>query len=236
MLSIRLVRPEMLDHLSPEDPRAIKSRRDLVRVNALMLQPRIMARALSAFYERGAPRTILDLGAGDGVFMLRVASLLAPQWRDVTVVLFDQTDIVNSATREAFRALHWRVETMTGDLFDALERKRMPPSDVVTANLFLHHFTNVQLSLLFRHVVSLTRLFVACEPRRSLLAWLSSSSLWVIGCNDVSQHDAPASVEAGFRGNELSALWPKSNDWVLSERGAGLFSHCFAAARSREGI
>ena len=236
MLSERLLRPEMLDHLSPEDPRAIRSRRDLVRVNALMLQPRIMARALSSFHEAGAPRTILDLGTGDGAFMLRVASLLAPQWRDVTVVLFDQKDIVNRATREAFQALHWRVETMSGELFDALERKRMPPSDIVTANLFLHHFTNVQLLLLFRHVVSLTRLFVACEPRRSLLAWLSSSNLWVISCNDVSQHDARASVEAGFHGTELSALWPETNDWMLHERGAGLFSHCFAAARSREGL
>ena len=42
----RIVEPELLDTLSPADPRAIRSRRDLRRVNAWMRNPVIMADAL----------------------------------------------------------------------------------------------------------------------------------------------------------------------------------------------
>ena len=58
----RVVRPEWLDSLPPDDPRAGRSRRDLRRINAWMQQAGIMAGVLAS-HCRQAPRTILDLGA-----------------------------------------------------------------------------------------------------------------------------------------------------------------------------
>ncbi len=43
----RIVKPELLDELPPADPRAVRSRRDLRRVNAWMRNHAIMARALA---------------------------------------------------------------------------------------------------------------------------------------------------------------------------------------------
>src|SRR5436305_10127920 len=80
MLAVRQVQREWLDELAADDPRAVRSRRDLVRVNTFMMQPGIMARALLTHCGPMAPRAILDLGSGDGRFMLRVAALLAPRW------------------------------------------------------------------------------------------------------------------------------------------------------------
>src|SRR5947207_2363958 len=57
----RILTPELLDHLAPGDPRAVKSRRDLVRINAVMGQAPAMARLLSDF---PAPKLIADLGGG----------------------------------------------------------------------------------------------------------------------------------------------------------------------------
>jgi hypothetical protein len=45
----RLVQPEILDTLPPDDPRALRSRRDLRRVNAWMGNDAIMAQALNFF-------------------------------------------------------------------------------------------------------------------------------------------------------------------------------------------
>jgi len=53
-----------LDYLAPDDPRAVRSRRDLVLINAMMRQSAIMAKALS---RHPAPRVLADLGGGDGV-------------------------------------------------------------------------------------------------------------------------------------------------------------------------
>jgi protein-L-isoaspartate O-methyltransferase len=232
MAAARRVQREWLDELPAADPRAIRSRRDLARINMWMLQPGIMARAL-ARHAGGTPRTILDLGSGDGTFMLRVASKLAPRWSNVTVILLDQQNIVSQATRNGFREFGWNVETVTADLFGGLKDGRLGDIDIVTANLVLHHFPEPQLSQLLTQVASMAPLFVACETRRAPLALLASRLIWFIGCNDVTRHDAVRSVEAGFDGNELSAAWPSATGWELHEHTARLFTHCFVARRTR---
>jgi hypothetical protein len=55
----------------------------------------------------------------------------------------------------------------------------------------------------------------------------------VLGANAVTRADAVLSVQAGFRENELSALWPKTAGWSLQEEASGAFSHCFRATRGR---
>jgi len=231
MSMARRLEPELLDQLPADDPRAIRSRRDLRRVNAWMLNASRMARALIKHAPPDKPRTIVDLGSGDGQFMLQVARRLARHWPGVTVTLQDRQDIVSSATRKSFAALGWRVNTASADVFDFLAQTRSSPVDVVTANLFLHHFEDEPLARLLGQVAELARLVVACEPRRAKLVVRASRLLWVIGCNDVSVHDAVVSARAGFDGKELSALWPSRVGWDLHERTAGLFTHCFVARR-----
>src|ERR1043166_6594754 len=172
MQGARQVRREWVDELPADNPRAVRSRRDLVRVNTWMMQPGIMARTLLAHCGPMAPRSILDLGSGDGRFMLRVAGLLAQRWRKVSVTMLDQQDIVEPSTRRGFNALGWSFKTITGDLFGA--SGRLPDVDVSTANLFLHHFGDAQLGPLFARLAPLAPLFVTCEPRRGALPLFSS--------------------------------------------------------------
>jgi methyltransferase family protein len=226
----RRLEPEWLDHLPAEDPRAMRSRRDLTRVNSFMGNARRMAAALLK-HAATPPRTIIDLGSGDGQFMLAVARRLAPRWSGVTVNLLDQQNIVGQTTRAGFAALGWRVEPTSADVFDFLAQARS--ADIVTANLFLHHFVDDELTRLFAQVARMAALMVACEPRRSKLVVEASRLLWVAGCNDVSIHDAVVSARAGFSGRELSALWPRDPQWRLQEHAAGLFSHRFIARRQQ---
>jgi hypothetical protein len=144
--------------------------------------------------------------------------------------LLDRQSLVSEETRRAFTALNWRVKSATTDVFAWL-RQPAPTVGVMLANLFLHHFPDDLLRALLRLVATRTNLFITCEPRRSPLALAASRWLRLIGCNDVTQHDAVRSVRAGFLGHELSALWPVDNEWQLSEQPAGLFSHCFIAQR-----
>jgi hypothetical protein len=224
----RTVEPEWLDALPAHNPRAVRSRRDLKRVNTVMLQTGLMARALLR-YHRSPPRTLLDLGSGDGTFMLGVARRLARHWPGVTVTLFDQKDIVTPQTLDGFRALGWTARPVIADLSEFFAYAA--PFDIIAANLVLHHFANPILGRLLAQVAQRAGLFVACEPRRGRFALLGSRMLWAIGCNDVTRHDAATSVRAGFAGQELSALWPAHEPWTLHEGAAGLFSHRFVAKR-----
>ena len=227
----RCVEPELLDQLPASDPGAVRSRFDLTRVNLLMGHAAIMAKSLMARAANRRPRVLLDIGAGDGAFMLRVARRLAPRWPDCRVILLDKQNIVSADTRAAFAALGWTVETVAADVFDFFGAADCPKADVITANLFLHHFADQPLSRLMSLITQRAPLFLACEPRRDALASAGSRMLWAIGCNRVTLHDAAASVRAGFRDRELTALWPKASAWDVQERAAGLFSHSFMAWR-----
>jgi len=222
----RVLTTEILDILPPEDPRALRSRRDLVLINAMMCQSTIMAGALSAF---PAPKLVVDLGGGDGRFMLRVARRLAGRWSDVTLMVADRRPVVSVETRACFARLGWRCESLTGDVLETLP---LVGPDIITANLFLHHLDNAGLAQLLALAARQAKGFVACEPRRSAFALLGARMVFALGANDVTRHDAVASVRAGFAGHELSDLWPHGANWQLGERGVFPFTHLFHATAS----
>ena len=274
----RLVQPELLDELPPDDPRAMWSRHDLRRINAWMRNHAVMARALrkqlngrsdgtqtaALFSDAEAsgsrPRAatpalhITDLGAGDGHFLLRVAKRISSRWPGVRVTLLDNRQIADGQTPARFASLGWHAEMVVADVFDwarkrsrrlragewaedqATGRQDAGDPGVVIANLFLHHFDDVQLTELFRAVAGRARLFVALEPQRAAWPLFCCRLLWAIGCNSVTRYDAAVSVRAGFSGRELSALWPKDPGWELTERRTGLFSHLFVARKIQPAI
>jgi Methyltransferase domain len=228
----REIEPELLDELPADDRRAIRARRDLQRVNAWMGHAHIMARALAAPFSRRAPRSIVDLGAGDGTLLLRLARTIGPQSTPVRAVLVDRHRLLSARTQAEFEALSWHVESVQMDVFEWLQRVGAERSDVLMATLFLHHFADDDLRALLRHAARQTDFFLACEPRRHYVSLRAAELLWLIGCADVARHDARISVRAGFAGSELSALWPIDGCWRLTERDAGGFSHCFVAQRT----
>jgi hypothetical protein len=227
----RRVEPELLDTLPVADPRAIGSRRDLERLNAWMRHAAILARLIHQSLNGRELHQIADLGAGDGKFMLGVASRLARRWPQVTVRMLDRQNALQPDIQSAFRALTWNAFAITIDVFEGLRHSRLRECQVIIANLFLHHFTTSQLSELLAAIEGQTQLFIALEPNRSPFALLLSHCVRAIGCNDITRHDAPISVRAGFAGHELSDLWPNPPQWSLQERSAGLFSHVFLAQR-----
>ena len=223
----RIVQTELLDTLPVSDPRAVRSRQDLRRVNGWMRQHNLMADALKNALSGHVPGHITELGAGDGKYLLRVAQKISPRWPNVSATLLDFQKSVTPETLVDFAALGWRAEIVVADVFD---RSKIS-SDVVLANLFLHHFAEARLTELLRLISQHAKLFIALEPRRAVWPLFCSRLLWAIGCNDVPRHDAVVSVRAGFSGTELSDLWPDKQNWRLTERPAGAFSHLFIAQK-----
>ena len=223
---LRNVEPEWLDQLDPADARAQRCRRDLVRVNAFMRNGAIVASELNRVAK--PLRVWAEIGAGDGRFALGVASRLAPAPEGGRVVLLDRAAC--SGDDRAFAAHGWACERKRADVFEWLEDRATPEFDAVVANLFLHHFDDAALAKLLAAIAKRTRVFVACEPRRSRLALAGSHLLGLIGCGEVARHDAVLSVRAGFLDGDIGALWPK-HGWRIEERARALFSHAFVAVR-----
>jgi len=228
---IRTLQAELVDGLPADHPEAIETRRDLRRINTLMGHAGILTRSLQRIFPEKPPSRVIEIGAGDGEILLRVARRLSRKWQEVDVVFVDLQDLLRNQTKADFAALSWGVRSVEADIFQWLHDTAAEKTDVILANLVLHHFTDAQLTTLFSAAAKKADAFIAVEPRRGGWPLFCAQSLGLIGCGPVARHDAPISVRAGFAGSELSALWPQGNDWELTERRAGLFSHLFVAHR-----
>ena len=227
----RAVEPELLDEITLDDPRAIRARNDLRRVNSIMGHTIIWKRMLREMISVSQPNmNIVELGAGDGTLLIRLLPSQANQWPHARLLLIDRHPAVSNKTLDTYTAQGWQAACVETDIFDWIYT--MPKIDLVICNLVLHHFNDVQLQKLFQHLAGNTAMFAACEPRRSQLALLGSNLLGLIGCGPVARYDAVVSVRAGFSGTELSRLWPENENWRLQESKAGLFSHVFIAKKS----
>lgn len=184
----RVVVPELLDHLPVDDPHAVRSRRDLRRINFLMGNERWIHRTLARFPD-AVRAGLVELGAGDG----RLCRTLANAFPGSSVTAFDLAP--------APADLAPRVKWHRGDLFG-----QPPPSPggVRIANLFLHHFEGEALTLLGRWLEN-ADLLVFNEPDRASLPHRLGNLMhpWI---NHVTRHDMHVSIDAGFAAGEIQQL------------------------------
>src|ERR1700733_4412554 len=112
----RVVEPELLDELSPADTDAIGSRRDLRKLNGLM-QHAALLRGAVASRVKNPPRRIVELGAGDGTIMLKLAEQMYREWPDVQVTLVDRQRVIAKKTIARFQEFGWTAKAVVADAF-----------------------------------------------------------------------------------------------------------------------
>ncbi len=229
-MKARVLTPELLDSLPPNDLAAQASRRDLRRLHPLLGQIGLWTRWFAEKFPARPPASLADLGAGDGSLLGTVLLRAYPKGGHGARIFFvDRQPAVPESTLAHLRRCNWLTTVMATDIFKWAEEG--PPMEAALANLFLHHFDNPGITRLFSALARKTSSLAAAEPRRNHLAFLATQTLGLMGCHPVTRHDARVSVEAGFRGSELSALWPASG-WTLRERSAGPFTHFFSAYKN----
>src|SRR5512135_3360719 len=111
----RVIESELLDALPTADPRAVGSRADLQRLNHIMGHARILSRAIRHHLAetpfRSKPLRLVELGAGDGTLLLRLARRLAALGVIAKVTLIDRQELISAETRRAFDSLNWSAES-----------------------------------------------------------------------------------------------------------------------------
>lgn len=191
--------------MPPDDPEAVKSRADLRLINALMGNHRWLLSVLRRHGRLAPGSRVIELGAGDGTFarhLLRLAPGITCHAIDLAP---PPPDLPASCI--------WH----QADLFDALPGLGTPePGDSVIANLFLHHFSDDDLHRLGERLAECPFLAFS-EPRRCAHAHVLGHALNLLGINRVTRHDLHASIDAGFRANEL-ALALRLDETALSPR------------------
>lgn len=213
-LKPRVVFPELLDHLPADDPEAVRSRRDLRRINFLMGNERWVCRTVTELAPAVVGRGIYEIGAGEGALTARLAAM------------FPATPVTACDLAPRPLKLPPRILWQRGDLFDMLA-----PTDggVAVANLFLHHFEGAALRALGKWLAGFDALVIS-EPDRARLPHVLGKTMhpWI---NGVTRHDMHVSIDAGFAAGELPLMlgldgggwhFRESSTWRGARRVVGL--------------
>jgi hypothetical protein len=211
----RIVRPEWLDDLAPDDPAARDSRRDLRLTNAFMGNHRWIARVLPARCRPG--EAVIELGAGTGELGRHL----------------QRTGLALDGLDRWPRPVDWPA-TRTWHQADLRSFPGYAPYSVVVGNLIFHQFTDAELADLGCELHRHARLIVACEPaRRRRSQFLYRLIAPLLGASHVSLHDARVSIAAGFRGDELArSLGLGSGDWSIRQHSTVLGANRLIALRN----
>lgn len=184
----RLIVPEILDSLDPAHPDAIRSRRDLRKIDVFLGGSRWILRTIRQS-GMGSSGRIIELGAGEG----RLAAAMAAAFPSMKVVALD----LQARPASLPETVEWR----RGDLF---ESRDIGCEDVIVGNLILHHFDGGRLREMGA-MIGRARGMIFSEPLRSALALRLAGMAGPLA-GRVTRHDMAASIRAGFRRGEIPAM------------------------------
>lgn len=196
----RKVVPELLDSLPHDCAEAVRSRRDLAMINAIMGNHRCILRHCKHELSRpgSSIKQIIEIGAGDG----QLSAALQRQHPQTPVSAID----LAPRPTQLDEKICWRQE----DLFKAEIDSQ---DSLIVANLFLHHFDDDQLRGLSEKFANCSS-FISVEPQRSRRA-MALTNLLRLSVNQVTWHDMRVSIRAGFHRKELEKTlgsnWHKRN-------------------------
>ena len=190
----RIVEPEILDTLSPEEPEAKRSRADLRFINRMMGGEAWILRELKKL---AGVECVVELGAGEGCLASSIKAGL-PDVRVVAVDLIGAPELLDDG-----------VEWVQGNVLS--EVYTVGPNTVVVANLFLHHLDNEELVLLGQRVRGAKAVLFA-EPYRSGFALFWARLIYSF-VGRVTRYDMLVSIRAGFRDGELEELLSAGFEW-----------------------
>ncbi|MFT4549707.1 MAG: hypothetical protein ACI8XO_001986 [Verrucomicrobiales bacterium] len=189
----RIVEPEILDSLPADAPDAIRSRQDLLLVNALMGNQRWILKQIDK-HRLGRSGENWELGAGDGSLGAAVARKFGCGINPFTALDFSP------------RSPRWP-ESWHWDQRDILAvAEESPAADLVVANLLLHHFEDDGLARIGRWIADRASSLIAVEPLRAHFPHALAYALRLAGINYVTREDIHTSIDAGFQGEELPDL------------------------------
>lgn len=191
MFNERLIEPEVLDHVTPEEARPNLA--DLVRINRLLGGHFVLRRSLRLLPSTESAPTFLDVGAASG----DSAGVIRELFPACVVVSLDY----NRTNIE--KAPHPKV------LANAFELPfGVGAFDYVVCSLFLHHFQNDGIIDLLRRFYSTARKgVIVCDLERHILPYLFLPvTRWLLRWNRITIQDGQKSVRAAFRASELTQL------------------------------
>ncbi len=191
MFSRRLIQPELLDHVSPEEARPNLA--DLIRINRRFGGHSVLRKAVLHATRGEAGGTFLDVGSASGDAARQIQECCPGA--SVTSLDYNPTNLEKAP-----------LPKLQADVF------QLPFGpvcfDYVLCSLFLHHFPDLVVTEILRILYAAARkAIIVCDLERHLLPYLFLPATQpFFRWNRITVHDGVRSVRSAFRADELKQL------------------------------
>jgi SAM-dependent methyltransferase len=207
LVPARRLDPEWMDRADNVPADIVGALDDIRLVNRYLRGSNVLASAVRPFLSRRGPGealSILDVGTGGGDLPLDLVRHARRLDRKIRIVAVDREPVVLDYAREKTAGTP-EIEICGADAFNL----PFPPGsfDLVTASMFLHHFTHDDAVRLLAGFKALARHAVLINDlRRHVVSWtFIGLASRVTRRHPMFVHDAPLSVLRGFTEAELLA-------------------------------
>jgi len=205
-LATRLDAAELMDDRTIGGAELVQALRELRWINRLLGGAWPVREGVRRLWTQvGCPPrlSILDVGAGSGDVNRALLRWADQQALDLRITLID-IHPETCAEAAAYYQDEPRVQVQQGDLFDLAPNQ----ADIVTASLFLHHFTDAQLPAAWSALLRAARIGVVVNDlHRHPVAWIGIRvATQLLSRNRMIRHDGPLSVRRGFQAADFMRL------------------------------
>lgn len=153
--------------------------------------------------------TLLDTGCGGGDTMIKVAEVATKKGYTIKMKGFDANpfivDYAQNRTKE-----NGNIKIEVGDVFD--NNFFSESYDFVSANIFLHHFSEEEIIRFIQQAISKTnQAIIICDLHRNPIAYYAFIAITILfGANHITRNDGKISILKGFRKIEWKAILEKA--------------------------
>ncbi len=205
----RSAEPEILDDFALEGQDLRQNLRELERVNRHLGGYRIVRDGLCKLLEldRDKPIRLIDVGCGGGDTLRYLYRWSERNTWCLHLCGVDANHKAIAFAREQSQGLpiHYYVFDVFSGEFTALE------ADVVSLNLFLHHFKEEEIVLFLKHFHAANTAILINDLQRSKMAYqLFRLVSRLLGFSHISRHDGKLSVKKSFTRKDWQRMLKKA--------------------------
>lgn len=205
--SVRSQQPELLDR--PDIPAAdiALNLKELECINRMLGGHAVTLDGFRTLASGSRKITVAEVGCGGGDNLLAIQQKADPERLSLHCIGIDlNADCIRFAQKVNWKNLP---EFLTGD-YRLIRFSERP--DILFASLFCHHFTDAELTDMFRWMRTQSRSgFFINDLHRHPVAWYSIRLLTALFSRSyLVKNDAPLSVLRGFKKKELKRLLEKA--------------------------
>lgn len=207
MLALRSNQPELMDDLTLSGEELRRNLQELGAINNWLGGHKVVLDALEKIAKKhpGKIFRIADIGCGGGDTLKSIAKWASKKGVSVQLTGIDANDFMVQYTRRQCSGFD-NIMIEQHDVFSPdFAREKY---DIIVCSLFCHHFTDEQLTGMFRQLYSQATIAVIINDlHRHWFAYYSIKYITAIfSGSKLVKHDAPLSVWRAFRRGELKYL------------------------------